>query len=430
MAQVLRLLRYGLLLRLMVEVAGEGLRVAFGRFEIALSNASLSIPTALVLIGVMVCERREAVGARTVNFLLGAAIVAYVFNITLGTLVFQSELLNPASELRQKIEQTRGIEAVNTLRFAATVPLFFMLVPMVLGAWTGGSRGALRWIAFSLFLIGLSLGSLAYFESELVPFQLGNYVSQGSVVAVICLFVGSLADEQRKREAEMEQANARLTEQAHVREQLATTRERVRLARDLHDTMAHSLAGVVVQLDAASALASAVDPAIRQQLEVAKTAAKRGLSDTRAAIGDLRGTMIEDLGLVEALRRHTGLISRNGSAPATFEYQPAIGGDAGTIDGLDEKTSETFYRIAQEALHNAQRHAGADAIHVKLGANTHEVRLSVRDNGTGFDPRNVPNERFGLRGMRERAELIGAQLRINTAVGASTEVVLTLPIKK
>ncbi len=430
MAQVLRLLRYGLLLRLMVESGGLLFGAVTGNLDQALDSAKLSIPALVVLVVVWTCERRKSISPRTVNVLLASAVAVYVFEITAGTLIVQSILSNPLSGASQRIELFRGAGAANIVRTGITVPLFFMLVPLVLGAWTGGSRGALRWIAFALVLSALSLGAIAWFESDFGPFQLGNYVSQGSVIAVVCLFIGSLADEQRKRQAEFEQANTRLTEQAHVREQLATTRERVRLARDLHDTMAHSLAGVVVQLDAASALAAHSDPAVRQQLETAKSAARRGLTETRAAIGDLRGTMIEDLGLVEALHRHTQLISRNGGTPANFEFEQIPGGDPASIDLLDEKSSETFYRVAQEALSNAQRHAGADAITVRLGTTANEIKLSVLDNGTGFDPRLVPNERFGLRGMRERAELIGAQLRINTAVGQSTEVVLTIPIKK
>ena len=109
MAQVLRLLRYGLLLRLMVELAGIALGAILGRLEQAINHSWLIIPNVLILVVVLVYERQKLHSARTVNILLAAAIAAYVFDTTVGTLAFQSKLLNPASELRQRMSQCEGV---------------------------------------------------------------------------------------------------------------------------------------------------------------------------------------------------------------------------------------------------------------------------------------------------------------------------------
>jgi signal transduction histidine kinase len=303
----------------------------------------------------------------------------------------------------------------------ALASAFFYAIPTMLGAWIGGRRSVLRWTVFAV-LCSFSADLIAIAPNwNALPFIAGSALSQAVVIAILAFFVASLADQLRNEQAQLQAANQQLAEQSRVREQLATSRERVRLARDLHDTLAHTLAGLVVQMNAIDTLMDVNAPAAKLELGKAQITAKRGLEETRAAISDLRANIVEELGLSGALQRQCDVLQQRAGADVAFEAR-------GKEPQLSKEQGETLFRIAQEAMNNIERHAQAKHVRVTLDAGN-GMTVSIQDDGIGFDATAMDDDRFGLRGMRERAELIGAHLRVDSAAGHGTTVMVMLPAK-
>jgi len=215
-------------------------------------------------------------------------------------------------------------------------------------------------------------------------------------------------------------ANVKLRGQALAMEQLATARERNRLARDLHDTLAHSLAGLVVELQAIDTLLQAEPDAARSELVKARQIAQEGLQETRQAIQDLRVDPIEDLGLARALERVAiDFGDRAGVQVAVQISDPQA--------SIANDVASQIYFIAKEALNNIERHADARRVALALERHDGQLLLRISDDGRGFDAGQIDDdERFGLQGMYERAEIIGAQLSVESKLGQGTVVQLTM----
>jgi signal transduction histidine kinase len=187
------------------------------------------------------------------------------------------------------------------------------------------------------------------------------------------------------------------------------------LARDLHDTLSHSLSALAVQLEALRALL-AHDPAAAQDAVGEISAlARHGLDESRQAIRSLRTGPVEAVGLSGALRESLrGLQERIG-----IQVDYSVAGQARDLTA-DEVS--TLFRIAEEALTNVERHAGAQHVRVRLEYAADRTELTITDDGRGFDPENVDPAHFGLAGMRERAAMIGATLTARSAPGGGTEI--------
>ncbi|MGW7680764.1 HAMP domain-containing sensor histidine kinase [Kribbella sp. NPDC054772] len=193
--------------------------------------------------------------------------------------------------------------------------------------------------------------------------------------------------------------------------------ERRRIARELHDEVGQSLTAVLLDLKRAADLS--VDHALRVELAQAQETTRSSLDEVRRLAHRLRPGVLEDLGLVSALTAlttelsdHTGLLIRR-----HFE--------AG-LPRLDEQTELVLYRVAQESMTNVARHAGAERIDLYLTGHEDAVVLRVKDDGRGI---GLAHEGAGLRGMRERALLIGASLELAAAPNGGTEVSLTVPVQ-
>ncbi len=203
-------------------------------------------------------------------------------------------------------------------------------------------------------------------------------------------------------------------------EQLAVSRERNRLARDLHDTLAHSLAAIAVQLEALRTLlahdAGAAEGTVDDLLHLARS----GLDDSRQAIQALRTDRLETLGLVGAVR----------DMLQPFQARTGIQADlsvAGQEPDLTGEEAQALFRIAEEALTNVELHAAAQKVAVRLAFGGDRIDLEIRDDGVGFDPAAVDPDRYGLTGMQERAAMIGATLEVNSRPAGGTQVWCTLP---
>jgi signal transduction histidine kinase len=207
--------------------------------------------------------------------------------------------------------------------------------------------------------------------------------------------------------------NARLSDRSR---ELSIVEERNRLARDLHDSLVQKLFGVVLAAKSASTLLERDDGAARAQVERLGELAQDAIAELRSLVFQLRPAAIETEGLAQALRKHVEVLRR--VHPTTLELE--LTGTPRLRPGVDDEV----FRIAQEALHNALRHAGAERITVRLDENGDRLGLSISDDGAGFDPAAAAlrARRLGLTSMEERARELGGRLEIDSAPGAGTSV--------
>jgi signal transduction histidine kinase len=293
---------------------------------------------------------------------------------------------------------------------------FLLFVPLLLIAWQYRYRSVL---VFAVGTTVLDLGAvIPLVESERtnVAELSGIIVVRGLLFAFVGLVVVKLANAQK-------QARRSLTTHSATLEQLATSRERNRLARDLHDTLAHSLSGIAVQLEAVRTLWDGDSEQARSMLDRALADARAGLGEARRAIQALRASPLEDLGLVAALRRLGATMAERHRLRITTTI-------ADSIDSLDPEIENATYRIADEALTNIARHAGADRVSLDLKRKAGRVQLTVADNGCGFEVAAEPPEgHVGIEGMRERAAMVDGTLEITSGSSGTTVVFEVAPWK-
>jgi signal transduction histidine kinase len=297
-------------------------------------------------------------------------------------------------------------------------PFFFLLIPLVLMAWGYGRRGALlgsTWAAALHLAEGLWLlpedGRYWLFFAQ-ATMRIG-------LLYLVPFIVSVLAERERQQHTQLEAAHERLRRHAATVEQLAVSRERNRLARELHDTLAHSLSALTVQLEALRALLVNDPAAAIPVVDDLSALARRGLDESRQAIQALRTGPVETLGLDGALR----------DLLQSFQARTGVQTDltvAGEEADLTEEEAKTLYRIAEEALSNVERHASARHVRVRLARGVDRIDLVVQDDGVGFDPTIVDLEHYGLTGMQERAGMLGATLDVISHPGSGTEVWCTL----
>lgn len=212
--------------------------------------------------------------------------------------------------------------------------------------------------------------------------------------------------------------NARLAARAR---QLAASEERARVARDLHDETAQALVAIGRQLDLLL-----LDLGDRAQAEARIEAIHRlvdaSLEGVRRLSRNLRPAVLEDLGLVPALRGHAEEVGQLG-----LQVEVVV---SGTPQRLPPEVAYAAYRVAQEALSNIARHAGVTQARVELRWSAEELVLTVSDRGTGFQPGTQPEgaDGQGLVNMRDRAAEIGAELSIRSAPGQGTTIRLWVPL--
>ncbi|MFG1854969.1 sensor histidine kinase [Actinomadura geliboluensis] len=250
--------------------------------------------------------------------------------------------------------------------------------------------------------------------------------------ALAGLFAPVLSSCRRLRSArEREHAAERFAERA-VEAQEA---ERSRLSREIHDGLAQRLASLGFHLSAAERALPEHHPEGLAQIMMARRLCELAAAETRAAIGGLRPPVLDDLGLSAALAtlaREAG----DGPGPSgALDVTVTVEGEL--EDELPDHIQTALYRIAQEAVGNVLRHASASCVDLLLEHSADRVRLRVADDGTGFSVRDVfaqglvkgvRPDCYGLRGMRERAELLGGRVAVTSRPGAGTIVEAVIPI--
>jgi signal transduction histidine kinase len=228
----------------------------------------------------------------------------------------------------------------------------------------------------------------------------------------------------------------RIERMAEAARHAAVTRERLRLARELHDTLAHSLMALLTQVRLIRKLRpnmSATD--LDSELATAEGVAASGLSEARAAIGQMRATGVRDAGFGPAVQELARRFSERTGIVVNVEAAP------GSLTWVDERW-ETAFRIIEEALRNVELHAQPCSVRISMQCSSHEgeasregdkeaagrARVEVVDDGTGFVPSTIEPGHYGLLGMKEQAAMIGASLDVQSQPRSGTQLILEMDV--
>jgi signal transduction histidine kinase len=263
---------------------------------------------------------------------------------------------------------------------------------------------------------------------SLYPFYTAIVIGRLLSVNVVGLGFAWLMKRQRQQRAALAQtnqklaeANQKLVQYAATNEQLAVSQERIRLARELHDTLAHSLSSITVQLEAAESIWGVDMTKVRTLMDGALSNTRTGLAEARRALQALRAGALEEVGLRVAV----GDLARSAAARGNLTLDLKLPDELPTLAQAGE---QCVYRVAQEALSNVTRHARATHIRVELQHTPGQLTLTIADNGKGFDMAQVNGGHFGLQGLYERADLVGAKLEVISEPKRGTTLTLHAPI--
>lgn len=296
------------------------------------------------------------------------------------------------------------------------LPISMLFIPVVYAALNFGVEGALP---TGLLCVALSLPNVFLFHDG--PQRIG-VLAQLTLLLVLGVIVAARVDREQRAKEKAETANRGLQDaQDSLRSYVqlamrAQESERQRLSRELHDETIQDL--VVVR----NSLRDPYQPgeSLDQRVRLAEGRIDRSIDGIRRLCRALRPSILDDLGLIPAIEALTAEVGSH----STLDVSMAV---EGTPTRLQAEAELAVYRVVQEALHNVERHAFASRATVELTYQASGTRASIVDNGQGFDPTHAAQtDRLGLVGMRERARLVGGELRVTRSEGV-TRVVLWLP---
>ncbi|GGK02968.1 signal transduction histidine-protein kinase/phosphatase DegS [Lentibacillus kapialis] len=197
--------------------------------------------------------------------------------------------------------------------------------------------------------------------------------------------------------------------------------ERRKISREIHDGPAQMLANILLRSELVDRTfrEGTVDEALCEIRSVRKMI-RSSLYEVRRIIYDLRPMALDDLGLIPTMKKYVGTVSDYNDIEIEFE---AVGQEK----RLDQKYEIAFFRLMQEALQNAIKHADASLIEVTLEINPRIIEMVINDNGKGFDPTLKQEKSFGLIGMRERVEMLDGSLSVDSTIGEGTNITIQVP---
>lgn len=245
-------------------------------------------------------------------------------------------------------------------------------------------------------------------------------------IGYMVVLVGRRTEENvavRRLNSELAQANDKLSvlntqlkAYAAESERMAETRERNRLAREIHDTLGHALTGITAGADACIEMMDISPDMARKQMELIAKTARAGMNEVRRSVRALRPDALEHFRLSEALAQLCNDMQQTSHATIRLDMQPAD-------MRLSQDEEDAVYRIVQESVTNAIRHGHATEIDVQLSGENRHLAIIVQDNGIGCEK---VEQGFGLRHMRERLRLLGGSLRIDGKNGFRIEASIPL----
>ena len=201
--------------------------------------------------------------------------------------------------------------------------------------------------------------------------------------------------------------------------ELAAGQERAHLARELHDSVTQALFSMGLTLRTLELLLETNPEAAQGKLDELRELQKDALAEMRTLIFELRPSSLESDGLVQALRTHATAVQRRTGLTIVVDAEP--------VERMPLPSEEALYRIGQEALHNVVKHANASSATLRIANGDNRVTLSVTDDGVGFAPDEVPRGHLGLIGMRQRVDLVGGDLRVESQAGGGTLIEASVP---
>jgi len=321
----------------------------------------------------------------------------------------------------------QGILAFGIIFFLKDTTIILILYSILLGESIGVIRRRWQRIAGGLFQLTLLIASILYFSgrhymiSSLWPFLL--------MIGIILPYIISFGQQDAARQQaqsllhELEETHLQLANYALQVEELTRSRERERIARELHDTLSQGLAGIILQLEAGISYLEEDNPERTITiLNHTLSSARQALSESRQTIAILRQSENPTGDLRVKIQAEVTQFSNVSKVPYTL--------DIGSVAQLSERVHQHILRILAEALSNITRHAHARSVIISAHCNHDYFTLTIRDDGIGFIPEAVPAGHYGLLGMKERARLIGANLDVQSVPRQGTFVKLTLPLDK
>ncbi|MEO0595126.1 MAG: sensor histidine kinase [Chloroflexota bacterium] len=299
----------------------------------------------------------------------------------------------------------------------------FLFVPLVLISWQYRFRAVLVYI---LFITLFDIASIAFFGQYVqfnLPVEGFSIVVRNVASLLVGYIVTRIMQTQRAQKEELASVNRQLAAYATTREQLFVTQERNRLARELHDTLAHTMSAVTVKLNAVGILWQKDPQRAEKMLNEVIVTLSDGNDETRRALRDLRASPLDDMCLVLAIRNLAESAAQRGNFALDLQTP--------TRDiRFSPHIEQAIYRIAQESLANVVEHAEASHVSVVMDRYNTDIKLTIRDNGNGFVQDITPVQHteghFGLLGMQERASMINGTLLIESQKQVGTSVSLTV----
>ncbi len=383
-----------------------------GPFDVAMGTVAFVVTVVVGLITVL-AAMEDAAPAQVIA--LCALTLLYC---VIGTLVYsrvETSASGPACAIyfTTQLALGAGIAYLGNLVSRGNGAVWLIFMPLVSHAVASLKlRGAL---VVSAIIIVIFFAVVLRLTNTVSPILVLQFA-----VGVLFVFVFSFiaVREQRSRiqieqlAGELREANRKLSEYAIQVEELATIRERNRLAREVHDSLGHYLTTVNVQIEAARATLS-TDPAkASEALNKAQKLTREGLSEVRRSVAALRAGPMDNRNLIDAIDTLVDETRESG-----MNVNLAV---AGTARALPPQVEMTLYRAAQEGLTNVRKHAMATQAGVLVAFEEGCVRLSIRDDGDAGD--ETEGEGLGLMGLRERAALLGGSVRTRREGGFVLEV--------
>jgi signal transduction histidine kinase len=325
------------------------------------------------------------------------------------------------------------LETVNAADGAGFSRALFVLVPFFAYFWLGRAAG----IGLATFYLVMALTRATTVTGGRTDPAVVSELFMLFIGLVLAVATAAVAVEQRRSRLQAERLVTELTATQERVAELSAASERNRLARDIHDSVGHHLTAISVQLAKAEAFRERDPEAADRAVGDAHRAASRALREVRESVGALRAEPFSLAAalyaLVEGLDDPDFRVILDLGGAADQGAPESVGGPEGTggpgsgggPDRAGRAGAEALYRVAQEALTNARRHADADLVRVAVRGTGGEVVLEVEDNGRGFEPGSTSGG--GLSGMRERLAALGGSVRVESRPGHGTRIVASVP---
>jgi len=284
--------------------------------------------------------------------------------------------------------------------------LIFLIIPLLYISWQFEFSHVVFFCIMVILIEIIPVAILTHGDLYFFSILSAGAIGRGTILGLIGWIEFRLIELQRQQQRQLQISNTKLRRYAYTAERLAQSQERNRIARELHDTLAHTLSSVSVQLEAVKTLFDINTSEAKSLLDKTLENTRNGLKEIRRTLKDLRSSELENFGLTKSIIS----LLNSGKERGNFDVSVKIDPDA---DSLPDEINHCLYRLAQEAVENIIRHSNAKIVQLDLSITPNEIHLQIKDDGIGFNPNKFSEkENFGLKGMQERVEALGGNFQI------------------